>query len=230
MEHPLTQAVILAAGKGTRMLPLSASVPKPLQVVAGKNLLEWKLDLLPPNVSDVVMVIGHMREQIRDYFGDAYKGRRILYAYQDELNGTMGALLAAREHLEERFLVMMGDDLYAKEDLARMAREEWAVLVKEIKNKEMGGEILADLDGSFLGIDEPKHFVKRGLVNTGLYALKKEFLDVPPVLIGRSSTEFGLPHTLAHLARRTRIKLIQATTWVQISTPDDLALAENLLV
>src|SRR3989338_10703547 len=91
------QAVILAAGKGTRMLPLTETRPKPMQMVAGKNLIEWKLEALPDAVSDVIIVIGHQGELIKEYFGDSWKGRLIRYATQKELNGTAGALWAARE-------------------------------------------------------------------------------------------------------------------------------------
>jgi NDP-sugar pyrophosphorylase family protein len=97
-------AVVLCAGKGTRMLPLTEHHPKPLQEVLGKNLIEWKLEALPSEVADVILVIGHQGEQIQNFFGDEWKDKTIRYVVQKELNGTAGALLAAKPLLGERFL------------------------------------------------------------------------------------------------------------------------------
>ena len=69
------QAVILAAGKGTRMLPLTVNAPKPMQEVLGKNLLELKIEALPDEVDEVIMVIGYLGNMIRDFFGDEYGGK-----------------------------------------------------------------------------------------------------------------------------------------------------------
>lgn len=223
------QAVILAAGKGTRMLPLTETRPKPMQEVLGKNLIEWKLEALPQPVEEVVMVIGYQGEQIQNYFGDTWMGRTIRYATQKELNGTAGALWAAREFLHDRFLVMMGDDLYAAEDIARMTEHDWAIGAQEIVRQEVGGEILTNEDGTFAGMHEQKHFVERGLMNTGLYMLTHEIFAHDPVPIGGSSTEFGLPHTLAALAKKTPVVVVKATKWLQVTTPEDLRRAEEFV-
>ncbi len=223
------QAVILAAGKGTRMLPLTATKPKPMQEVLGKNLIEWKLEALPQEVTDVIIVIGYQGGQIQDYFGDSWNGKSIRYVEQKELNGTAGALLLAKPFLGERFLVMMGDDLYAKEDMERLLKLEWGICVIEALNKEMGGEILVDTHGNFAGIREEKHFVEKGFVNTGLYILGHEILEIEPVAIGGSSTEFGLPHTLLALTKNIPVRIHPATKWLQVTTPEDLVRAEMFL-
>jgi UDP-N-acetylglucosamine diphosphorylase / glucose-1-phosphate thymidylyltransferase / UDP-N-acetylgalactosamine diphosphorylase / glucosamine-1-phosphate N-acetyltransferase / galactosamine-1-phosphate N-acetyltransferase len=223
------QAVILCAGKGTRMLPLTEAVPKPMQIVAGKNLIEWKLEALPPEVKEAVLVIGYLGEQIREHFGDTWKGKAIRYVVQKELNGTAGALLSAKEILGERFLVMMGDDLYDRNDIAKLIASEWGICVQEVHQKEIGGEMLVDNAGNFVGMREERHFVEYGLANTGLYMLRHEILNIPPVPIGGSSTEFGLPHTVAVIAKHTPVTLIKTQHWMQISKPDDLMRAEEFV-
>ena len=224
------QAVILAAGKGTRMLPLTLNRPKPLQCVLGKSLIAWKLEALPARVDEIIIVIGYQGEQIQAEIGNSYQGKKIQYVVQKELNGTAGALLSAKELLGERFLVMMGDDLYAKEDVAMIAECEWGVCVAEVFQKEMGGEMKVNKEGNFFGIREEKHYVERGLVNTGLYMLRHEILDIEPVLIGVSSREFGLPHTLAVIAQHTPVSLVVATGWMQVTTAEDLKRAERFVV
>lgn len=218
--------VMLCAGRGTRMLPLTTTHPKPLQMVGSKNLIEWKLEALPEEVVDIILVIGYQGEQIQKYFGDEWMGRRIRYVIQKELNGTAGALLAAKSILNERFLVMMGDDLYDKRDIATLMMHDFAVCVFEVQNKVIKGEILINKEGNFAGIVEEKHFVKHGYINTGLYALPKAVLDIPPVLIDASSREFGLPQTIAVIAKHTNVQLLKAHRWMQITTPEDLRSAE----
>lgn len=223
------QAVLLAAGKGKRMLPLTELRPKPLQEVLGKSLLEWKLEALPDEVDEVIVVVGHQGDQIRAHFGDEWKGKRVLYAEQKELNGTAGALIAAKDFLGERFLVMMGDDLYSKADVAQLLALPWGVCVKEVHQKEMKGVMQVNDSGHFIGINEEVHFVEHGLVNTGLYMLRHDILDIPPVPIGGSSTEFGLPHTLAVIAQDTPVPLVVTNKWMQITTPEDLVHAETFI-
>ncbi len=223
-------AVVLCAGKGTRMLPLTETLPKPLQIVCGKTLIEWKLLALPEEVRDVILVIGHQGDQIRKYFGDAWGNKTIRYVVQEELNGTAGALLAARSLLGERFLVMMGDDLYAKEDIQKLLMLPWGVCVIEVENKEMKGEMLVDAEGNFCAINEEVHFTESALMNTGLYMLRREIFDISPVPIGGSSTELGLPHTLAVMAKLVPVQLIRTTRWMQITTPEDLCLAESFVI
>lgn len=219
--------VIFAAGKGTRMLPLTETRPKPLQVVSGKNLLEWKLEALPGVVHEVVFVIGYQGDQIKSYFGDVWNGKRIRYVVQAELNGTAGALWAARGVLSGRFLVMMGDDLYGKADVASMFSYDFAVCVQEVTDREMGGEMILNPDGTFGGILEQKHYVKHGLVNTGMYMLDDRIFNYAPAPIGGSSTELGLPHTLAILAQDIPVAMHKATKWFQVTTPLDLFRAEK---
>jgi NDP-sugar pyrophosphorylase family protein len=211
------------------MLPLTENRPKPLQTVLDGNLIEWKLRALPEAILDVILVIGYQGGQIRAHFGDSWEGKSIRYAEQSELNGTAGALMAARELVPERFLVLMGDDLYAKDDIKHMLEHEWAVCVKEVHGKEMGGEMMGNTDGTFAFINEERHFVEHGLVNTGMYMLKKKIFEHPLVPVGGSSTEFGLPHTLAALAKEIPVQMIRATKWMQITSPEDLARAEKFV-
>jgi bifunctional UDP-N-acetylglucosamine pyrophosphorylase/glucosamine-1-phosphate N-acetyltransferase len=220
-------AVIFAAGKGTRMLPLTETCPKPLQKVSGKNLIEWKLEALPKIVHEIIIVIGYQGDQIKGHFGDVWNGMRIRYVVQTELNGTAGALWAARALLSGRFLVMMGDDLYVKKDVSSMFTHEFAVCVQEVSDREIGGEMLLNPDGTFASIFEQKHHVEKGLLNTGLYMLDDRIFNYNPVPIGGGNTELGLPHTLAVLGKDIPVAVVKATRWFQISTPDDLTRAEK---
>lgn len=222
------QAVILAAGKGRRMLPLTEDLPRPLQRVAGKTLLEWKLEALPGFIDEVILVVGYREERIREYIGSRWKGKRVHYAVQQTLDGTMGALRAAREMIEGRFLVLMGDDLYGSEDITKMVTYEWAIGVMPIMRQKISGEIIPRSDGSFHRVIEEPHYVEQGFMNTGMYMLQSDVLHSSPVRVG-TTNEFGLPHTLAAFAQINNIPvaLVSVAKWFQVTTPEDLHRAEE---
>jgi len=84
--------VILAAGRGTRMNHLCNNCPKPMLAIQGKPKLEYTLDTLPENVDEVIFIVGYLKRIIQDHFGSEYKGKKIRYVEQKELNGTGGAI------------------------------------------------------------------------------------------------------------------------------------------
>ena len=107
------QAAILAGGLATRLKPLTADIPKSLVTIKGsKTFLEYQLDFLRAGgVTDIVLCIGHLGEQIEEFFGDGSKfGVRIRYSREGEtLLGTAGALKKAASLLEDEFFIMYGD-------------------------------------------------------------------------------------------------------------------------
>lgn len=227
-DTSLNQAVILAAGKGTRMRPLTDTVPKPLQMVCGKSLLAYKLDALPRAVDDVVIVIGHLGEQIISAIGERYGDRTIRYVAQSELDGTAGALRSAQDLLRERFLVLMGDDLYDAEELSRLAEEETAIGIARVQHREIGGEIIRREDGTLEEVREARHWVDDGLICTGAYALTRRFFDATPVRVPGTS-EIGIPQTLAAIARTEPVALVPFVRWMQVTSADDLRRAEEFV-
>ncbi|MEK7106611.1 MAG: nucleotidyltransferase family protein, partial [Patescibacteria group bacterium] len=136
------QAVILAAGRGTRMGHLTKTLPKPLLEVSGKTLLEHKFDALPERIDEIILVIGYLGDMIKKRFGDSYEGKKITYVEQGPAHGTAGALWSAREFLRDKFIVMMGDDLYGKKDVERACRSNtWLMFAMELPQLHGGGKI-----------------------------------------------------------------------------------------
>lgn len=109
------KAVIMAAGKGIRMRPLTENIPKPMLKVGGKPILEHILISLKEFVDEVIIVVGYKSEQIKKFFKEDYYGLKISYAEQDKQLGTGHALLCAEEYLKDKFIVLNGDDFYSKE-------------------------------------------------------------------------------------------------------------------
>jgi len=221
------QVVILAAGKGTRMADLIKNIPKPMLAVQGKPILEHKIRSLPDDIDEIILVIGYLGKTIKNYFGNEFRKKKITYLEQKKLNGTGGALHLARGHLKEKFLVLMGDDFYCRNDLEKMMKNELAMLACEVDDAREFSVIDTDEKGNFFGISKKPKGSKRNLVNTGCYLLNRKFFDYPPVPI--SGTEFGLPQTLLKMAEDYLVKIERAARWHPIGNPDDLEEAEKII-
>jgi len=219
------QCVILAAGRGTRMNHLTHAFPKPMLSILGKPKLEYTLRLLPKCVDEVVIVVGYLGEVIRTYFGNSFCAMPIRYVQQGELNGTAGALFSAKDILKEKFLVIMGDDLYRREDLDRMTKKDLAVLACEMENADAYGVLKIDGQGNLLEILERPHDPKYTLANTGAYLLKKEYFSYPMFRV--SEREFGLPQTLIQMKKDFSIAVEKTKTWLPIGTPEALKEAQE---
>ena len=115
------QAVVLAAGKGTRLRPLTDDKPKVLVEVNGTPLIQDVFDnLLEAGATELVVVVGYKAEQIIDRFGDEYEGVPITYTHQREQLGLAHAILQAEPHINGPFMLMLGDNVFV--DSARTVR------------------------------------------------------------------------------------------------------------
>jgi len=221
--------VILAAGKGTRMRPLTYDMPKAMLPIKGKPFLEYALDFLPKEIDEVIVVINHLGEQIKEHFGIEFKGKKIKYVTQEVLNGTGGAVHACRNLVKGKFMVLNGDDFYYKNDLDKLAKEELAILGHYFDDAERFGIFEIDEQGNLLNIIESPHKFKSGLVNTGAYVLNESFFDYELVPKKVGDAEFGLPQTLAEVAKKYPVRILKATRWCPLGFPEDLAKAEEVI-
>ncbi|HHX58443.1 MAG TPA: nucleotidyltransferase family protein [Candidatus Moranbacteria bacterium] len=224
------QLVILAAGRGTRMAPLTETVPKPMVPILGKPKLQYTLDNLPKAITEIVVVVGYLGKKISDFFGDEYEGRSIKYVLQKDLNGTAGAILACRELLKDHFLVIMGDDFYLESDIEKMVQEDLAILANRVSAGTTGAKIVMDENNNLVEIVEsfdPRNSkIKSNLINTGCYRLNKNYFNYQPVAI--SDTEFGLPQTMVQMLSDYPIKIIETDKWFPLSRVEDVVTAEKI--
>lgn len=221
------QVVILAAGRGKRMRDLTKGTPKTMLKIKGKPILEHKINALPKEIKEIVFVIGYYGEHIMNHFKKYFNGRKITYVFQTELNGTGGALFLARSILKDKFLVMMGDDLYHKKDIKKLLKHDLAVLGKEVEDVSKFGIIKTGTKGHMTDIVEKPKRSKEKLANAGVYVMNKKIFDYDLVPIGGG--EFGLPQTLAKMSKEHKVKVEKATLWHAISGAQDLAEAETVI-
>lgn len=224
------KAVILAAGKGTRMGELSKETPKPMLKVLGHTLLEHKLHNLPQEITEIIMVIGHLKEQIIGALGDNFEGRKITYVLQEEQKGTAHALFLCKEHLqnEERFLVMMGDDIYSSEDIAECMKYDYSILISETPSfSGNSAKIVFDEAEYIQDILEKYKGEGSGYVCTGMYSITPKIFEKE--MVGILNNEFGLPQTILLLKDEVKIKAVKAHFWLPVTEPKDLETAEEFL-
>lgn len=225
------QAVILAAGLGTRMGRLTKNTPKPMLKILGKNLLELKINSLPKEVDEVILIVGYKSEVIKKYFKNNFGGRKITYVEDTELKGTANALWQAKKILKDKFLVMMGDDIYASSSFAKCAKNPLSICCKVADKSQPGDRVLLKNNNLVGFISNAKNLdLKKPseLAFTGLYCLTKDIFRYKPVKL-KTKDEYGLPQTLLKLAEKRKIKIIKTNYWMQITSPEDLKSASILL-
>lgn len=127
-ERGAVQAVVPAAGEGTRMRPLTADRPKGLIEVAGQPLLGHVFDALRPVTTECVVVVGYRGDQIVERFGPTYGGLDLTYVRQSERRGLADALLQAEPHIDGDFISLNGDNIVQTDlgDLVGRHRETGA--------------------------------------------------------------------------------------------------------
>lgn len=223
------KCVILAAGEGLRMRPLTIENPKPMLKVSGKPLLEHVLDALPEKVDELVLVVGYLRNKIRDYFGDQFGRFKISYVAQEEKLGTYHALKLCKPFLgnDEKFLVLYADDLHGKDGLEKCADSpEIALLVSEAENPEKFGVVETSNDGRIIGIEEKPANPKTNLVSTGVLLLDKMVFDYEASRAPNG--EYYLTDSLAQMLEAgQKIYAIKSSFWLPIGYPEDLKIAEK---
>jgi bifunctional UDP-N-acetylglucosamine pyrophosphorylase/glucosamine-1-phosphate N-acetyltransferase len=215
------QAVILAAGEGTRMRPLTASLPKPMLPVADRPLSAHTADAaVTAGVDELVFVVGYERATVRDYFGKRYRGVPVSYAAQDEQFGTAHAVKAAQEHLEGEFAVLNGDDLYDPAALTELFSGGPAVGTHAVEDPTPYG-VFDVQDGTVAGVVEKPDDPPSNRINVGAYvfpAEARDWLDVPMSERGEHEITDVLQRVIGEFDLRT----VDVERWLGVGRPWEL--------
>jgi len=176
------RAVILAGGKGRRLLPYTTVIPKPLMPVGGRPILEVIIRQLKSNgFSRVTMAVGYLAELIEAYFGDGTKyGIRVDYSREDRPLGTIGSL-SLIEGLDETFMVMNGDVLTNLDygELVAFHQKNGAAATIATCNREVNIDLgILELDGDLQIIDYIEKPTFKHHVSMGVYVFEPEILDL----------------------------------------------------
>lgn len=222
------QAIILAAGRGTRLAPLTDIIPKPLIHIQGRPILEHIIKALPSQIDEVIIVVGYKGDALKTYFGEHYDQRKIIYADQKKTMGTYGALLSAKQYIHAgSFLVMGADDIQDREALIKMTALPLAfgTQVKKLPSKNY---LIVDIeDERVRGFRRPneEEFECHQPLATGTYMLNERLWDYPPIEV--TGGEYGLPQTMVPMLQDYEVLAVDMPYWIQINSHDELAEAEK---
>lgn len=182
------QALILAGGKGTRLRPLTYEIPKVMIPLKGRPFLEHLIEMLKDyEISDIILSVGYLKDQIKQHFGDGKKfGVRIKYLEEDVPLGTAGCLRLAKEKgfLKSTFVMMNGDE-YKEVDLDDMFafhKKQGVLGTIGLKTTDMPQHYgVAVMQGSKVlrFVEKPKEFVSN-LFSAGIYILEPEVIELIP--------------------------------------------------
>lgn len=182
-------AVILAGGFGTRLKPLTASLPKPMVPVGNRPLMEHVVDLLARHdLQDILVLLFFQAEAIKEYFGDGRRfGVSIRYLRPEGDFGTAGSVRRALPLLAERFLVIAGDvltdiDLSVARELHERRRADATIALTRQSNPLPFGIVMTDSEGRITRFLEKPSWgeVFTDTVNTGVYVIDKSLLEPWP--------------------------------------------------
>jgi len=214
------KAIIMAAGKSTRTHPMTLTRPKPLLKVANKCILEHQLDGLRGIVDCVLIVVGYKKESIREVFGTSHNGLTLQYVEQAEQRGTGHAILQCAPLIDEPFIAMNGDDLYAPDDLAALARSAQAALVKTVSEPRLYGIYeLTDGDRVVRLVEKPAE-VFSNVANIGAYKFTPEVFNVLETVQPSPRGELEITSAVQALAEHGDFRVVHAQGyWLPIGYP-----------
>lgn len=221
------KAIILAAGRWTRMIPITDTIPKPLISIAGKPILEHNLEHLYSHVDEIIIIVKYLQEQIKEYFWDNYKGTPITYFEQWEDKWTAGALKGIQT--TQDVFIIYGDQILEKIDYNTMFEYKWyGALATKVTdphkywiyktNSEWFAEQL---------IEKPEHFIWN-LANIWGFKLPASIFDILTTLPISPWWEYEIPDLINLFLLQHPFKIFEAQwTFIDVWYPWDILTANS---
>lgn len=167
------KVIIPLAGKGTRLLPLTRHVPKPLIRVAGRPVMDYVMDMLDGlDVEELILITGHLKEQVEHHVRTRYR-QPARFIEQKVQDGTAGAVALAEPHVDGPVLIIFVDTLFdADLSLVNRTDADGVIWAKHVEDYQRFGVVVTDAEGYMTRIvEKPSEPISR-LANIGLYYIR----------------------------------------------------------
>lgn len=181
------QAILLAGGLGTRLRKVVSDRPKPMALVEGKPFLQHLIEVLKKNqITDIIFAVGYKGSMIEEYFGDGSQfGFQASYAYEEEQLGTAGAIKNCTSLLKEDSFYVLNADTFYDLDYSRLAKLSenndavMSLVLRTVPDCSRYGTV--KINGNKVeAFNEKSTEAKEGLINGGVYLMRKSLLDEIP--------------------------------------------------
>ncbi|MFH0714704.1 MAG: sugar phosphate nucleotidyltransferase [Candidatus Diapherotrites archaeon] len=229
------KAVVLAAGIGTRLKPLTNDIPKVMVEVNGKPILQRVLEQLKwAGIEETILVVCYKREKIEHYFGNEFQGMKLKYAAQEKPNaGTADAMYRAKPYIRDRFLAAYADNLWERSIFKRLKelKSANAIVATPVQDVEKYGILKVEGNKILDWVEKPKkEEAPSNLANAGLYLFSPKIFDCIEKISPSPRGELELTDAVRlHLKEESYEFVPYEGTWIDIGNFELLEKANKLL-
>jgi len=216
------KAVILAAGKGRRMLPLTLTIPKPLLRIGNKTILDHIFDAFPEEIDQVIIVVGYLKKKIQQHLGIKYQGRTIRYVVQDILDGSATALLCCQDFFlpKEKFLLVYGDELPTHEEFVDCLQHQYSWLCSPSHDPRQSGIAMLSNDQQILEVIEKPENPVSNLSAAGIMVVDSYIFNYK--LIQHRNGEYYLTSLMNQFVADHKVHAVLGSARPSFISPDEV--------
>ncbi|NPA63317.1 MAG: NTP transferase domain-containing protein [Methanococci archaeon] len=212
-------ALILCAGKGERLKPLTENRPKPMIPIAGKPILQHIIDKIEDLVDNIYLIVKYQKENIIEHFKDHPK---VKFLEQGKIDGTGEAVLTAKNHVKDEFLVINGDIVF-EDTLEQFLKYKYAIAVKEVSDPKNFGVVVLDDKNNVIEIQEKPENPKSNLINAGIYKFDRKIFELIEKTEISKRGERELTDAIKLLIKEENVKGIKLNGyWNDVGRPWDI--------
>ena len=222
------KAIILAAGKGTRLEPLTLETPKAMVEVYGKPLLAHNMDKLLPYVDEFIIVVKYKQEIIRTYFWESYQWIQVSYHEQGNKTGTWGALIWL--DISGECFILASDTIYHQKDIDTIAESSWyTVLAQKVKNPEKYGIFKIREDNTILEVVEKPDVFISNLASLFYFKVNSDLIQLCENVKESPRGEYELTDALNIFLQNNSVKVLEIKhNFIDITSLQDVQAANML--
>ncbi len=224
------KCVVLAAGEGKRMHPLTFTQPKVMLPIANKPVIEWNiLQAKKAGITDFIFIIGYKDENVRSYFKDGSAWNvHIEYLNQGKPRGT-GHAVGMVETFVDEFIVLCGDTIFAAADIKETIRQQQSIGLFRVNNPEEYG-IAETSDDTLIQIHEKMDNPFTDLINAGLYHFNHSIFEVLQQVDRSPRGEYEITDAINMLTKQDPFTTIMLSEWRDVGYPWHLLDANRFLM
>lgn len=226
------ECVVLAAGEGKRMRPLTAKRPKVMLPLANRPMMEHLvLATRDAGITNFVFIVGYGEREIRRHFGDGSSfGIHIEYATQRQQRGTADAVAAARDLVTGPFLVMNGDMIIKREDIVSLSHQRPECMCTSTTDHPEDFGVVFTENGYIVSLEEKLKHPRSNTINAGAYLFSQEIFDLIDTVRPSPRGELELTDALVAVIEQRKLHSLPLSSWVDVGHPWDMLEANATLM